>query len=126
MHEAAIAKSILDLVERKVSATPVQSAVSKVRVRIGEFRNLDPESLLFAFDALKETYKCCSNCDLSFEMVPLKVRCSLEGHEYAPNPSKGFKCDRCSGGIGLVLSGQELDLIGYTLVSTGEEVTCMK
>ena len=51
MHEVAIAGGILDAVRTELAARQPEKAV-KVGVRVGEMAGIDPESLVFCFEAL--------------------------------------------------------------------------
>ncbi len=53
MHEMGIASSVLEAVDKELHRYPGRHA-TKVGLRIGEFAGVDPESLLFCFDAIKK------------------------------------------------------------------------
>jgi len=107
MHEAAIAQSILERVsERAVSL------VRSITIEIGGFRNVDPESLTFAFSALKENYYHLKEASLIIKMVAPKAVCAMK-HEYEPKMEDAFRCV-CGEGIAELVQGNELNIVEFT------------
>lgn len=86
-------------------------AIKSIKVRIGAFRNVDPESLLFAFQSLKGESDLTRDCDLLIEPVSAVARCSISGHEYHPLAEEYYCCTICGGGIGELICGKELDIV---------------
>lgn len=115
MHEATIAHSILEIATDKYTATPHSRGVLKVDIIVGEFRNVDLESLQFAFDNLRSFYNGCTDCQLSADLIEAKALCLTHRHRYSPQFKTGFRCPDCGGPIGKLLCGEELDVIGITL-----------
>ena len=120
MHEAAIADSILRQTssilqrwknEKRIDQDEIP-IVEEIRVNIGAFRNVDPESLLFAFDSLRLDYPSMENSALSINIVPAQASCIDSAHEYEPDPENFFRCPRCNAGVGKMLEGEELDITG--------------
>lgn len=123
MHESAIARNILKIVETKLSAQsqhPSAGVLQAVHVAIGEFRNVDPQSLEFAFDSLK-TGTDCRACRLQIEIQTALARCASSNHSYRPSLENGFRCTECGAGIGCMERGEELEIRGYTYTSQAEE-----
>lgn len=120
MHEATIAQSILEIVTDKCQTTPHSRSVLNVHIIVGQFRNVDIESLQFAFDNLRTQYSGCSSCQLNAELVEAKALCLNYGHRFSPQFNQGFKCPDCNGPIGKLLCGEELDVIGITLEAEPE------
>lgn len=110
MHEAAIAKSILDRINNQLANLQKSSKAASVDVRIGEFRNVDPESLSFAFDSLKKEYGTCQTCALNLELIEARALCKDGRHEYRASADNAFSCPQCGSAIGALLSGEELDI----------------
>lgn len=109
MHEATIAQLIL-LRSIEIASIKNEPIVS-IRIRVGRFRNVDPESLLFAFQSLKREYDPTTNAELSIESVSALARCSIGGHQYHPSADDYYCCTICGGGIGELLNGKELEII---------------
>ena len=115
MHEASIAESILKIARKRLTETRNAESVVSVRVLVGEFRNVEADSLSFAFDNLKGLYTGCSNCKLEMELVPLLAYCQSENHKYSPRFEDAYRCKICGSGIGKLIAGDELDIVGVTL-----------
>jgi hydrogenase nickel insertion protein HypA len=124
MHEATIASNILDVIATRVAQHPHTRARS-ITVLIGAFRNVDEESLCFAFDALKEDYPGCARCQLIVESTSLLAHCVEHHHLYQPHPEQLYRCE-CGSGMGDIVRGQELDVLQCTLQAADEESLCTK
>ena len=124
MHEATIARSILEIAQQRADKMP-DGRVEKVRVHIGTFRNVDPQSLEFAFDALKTEFERCQGAMLEMELIEAEALCVKRRHHYKPVIQNGFRCQLCGSGISELLRGDELNVVGCT-VSTKEEPLCTK
>jgi len=93
-----------------------ESAISVV-VRIGEFRNVDPGSLSFAFDSLKQSYAGLEQCQLKLELVEAMAICQLASHRYHASPNTSYRCTKCGSGIGKLLTGDELDITNIVVIT---------
>jgi hydrogenase nickel incorporation protein HypA/HybF len=122
MHEATIATNILERIMRRIAAYDPPACARSVRVRIGEFRNVDLESLSFAFDSLKGLYPACAGCVFVPELIAATALCRKQQHKYHPDSAHAYRCSECGGGIGTLLAGEELDITDMELeVETGSE-----
>lgn len=122
MHEASIADAILQSGSARLSATPDALQVTRMRVSVGEFRNVDPESLLFAFDNMKSLYKGMGACQLEIEHVAAEASCQTNEHSYHPQFENSFCCQICGNGIGRMISGEELNIMSVRMeMSTSKE-----
>ena len=105
MHEWAIAENInrqlLEAVEDKGLIR-----VEKVVLRIGELRQIVPETLKEAFHFLnRETV--LAGAELEMEILPLRLRCGACG-EVTPDGKFTDRCPRCGKRDFTVISGREL------------------
>ena len=114
MHEAAVAKSILDIVALR-AAEHEGALVRVVKVDLGQFTAVDPESLEFAFDAIKQDYADCKESKLELRLVQTRALCASNRHHYMPAASFGFCCTTCGDGIGELTAGTELQVTGCVL-----------
>lgn len=121
MHEATIAQSILNIASSKLKGTPNAESVVEIHIIVGEFRNVDIESLEFAFDQLKSLNPGCGACRLKADVVSSRAVCLKGDHVYHPEFERVFRCEICGDGIGKLLSGEELDVVGVTLLSNLRE-----
>ena len=74
MHESSIAHSILEIIDEQCVEQGC-TTVEALTVRLGRATGVMPESLQFAFDALKEPTKA-KNARLTIEIVPVGGNCS--------------------------------------------------
>ena len=111
MHEAAIAKSILEIVGQRLRSIGAAATAQSVEVLFGEFRNVDPESVSFAFDNMKALFPGCLNCQLSIKTITAAAHCKDNDHQYRPLAKNAYRCPTCGSGIGKLLQGEELDVV---------------
>ena len=111
MHEASIAQSILDTVEDHCRRAGIDSAVSRVHVKIGALSAVVPDSLEFAFSVMKAETRC-SGASLEWEEVPLVVTCQ-ECEASTSLDSPVFVCGSCGAHNVTIASGRELELTSF-------------
>lgn len=110
MHEATIATDILEHIQERLKQLEGASTAVSVGIRVGEFRNVDPDSLTFAFDRLKRDYPFCQHCKLEIKLIEAVAICQQLEHTYTAKPDFLFCCPTCGSGIGQLLSGEELEI----------------
>jgi hydrogenase nickel insertion protein HypA len=120
LHEATIAEAILDAVGERMASCVGASQARSVAVRCGEFRNVDPGSLRFAFETLRKGSETTRSCDLLLDLVPAIALCQ-RGHEFAPKASQFFACTACGEGIDSLLQGEELEVYQVVLEYDDQE-----
>ncbi len=123
MHESAIAKSILEIVQTRLQSLRSNAVALKVSVILGEFRNVEAESVQFAFDNMKVFYSGVENCQLEASTIVSLAKCKDSDHKYHPEPQLAYRCPLCGAGIGRLLQGEELDVVNVVveLDSVGKE-----
>ncbi|MBF0566731.1 MAG: hydrogenase maturation nickel metallochaperone HypA [Nitrospirae bacterium] len=109
MHELSIAASILDIAV-KTAEDRSFSSINLVRVRIGRGAGVLPDSLTFAFGALKES-TIASNAELIVENVPLTGSCGDCLRDFESDTGYVLGCPLCGSGSIKIKSGYEMDLI---------------
>jgi hydrogenase nickel incorporation protein HypA/HybF len=122
MHEASIAQSILDIIKGRMVPYGVRAEAQYVTVRYGEFRNVDPDSLQFAFDSLRKDDVSTADCQLELEYVPAVATCE-SGHEFCPQAVLYFSCTTCGGGIKRLVRGEELDVLRVVIQTDEQQVS---
>lgn len=113
MHEFSIADAIIHVTQELVQQNG-GGKVEQIHLRIGELRQVVPDALLFAFDILKQDTPL-SDASLEWETVATRVRCKTCGSEYHPNDIF-WECPSCGATGAEVVAGEELDIVGITLV----------
>lgn len=119
MHEASIAEYILSLVEKRVENEGSGFEGTAVTVKVGEFRNVDPESLGFAFDSIKGSFASCRNCHLEIVFIEAKAVCSA-AHSFRPSCENQFSCPICGAGVKQFKAGEELDIVKIVITSVSK------
>lgn len=123
MHEATVALAILKRATETVEKRMNRDAhgeedtihVSKIVLQIGEFRNIDSESLEFSFSALRKDFPMMETTELEIKEIKAIALCSNQNHEFHAQPVNYFSCTTCGGGIGKLLTGKELDIINIEM-----------
>lgn len=100
MHELSICRAITDIVGRHADG----AAVRTVRLRVGELRQIVPDTLTYCWGLVTEGSELAS-ATLEIERVPAAVRCRACDHEHVLT-APVFTCPRCGGDVTIV-SGAE-------------------
>lgn len=107
MHELSLIQSLLAQLETIVEQHKL-TRVTKVALRIGDFRQCVPELLQFAFETLTEgTY--AQSAQLVIEHLPIKMEC-LACHQIFAVKRHIFSCPHCQETELKMLSGKEFIL----------------
>jgi hydrogenase nickel incorporation protein HypA/HybF len=108
MHEAALARSIVDLVREQAARDPF-TVVRSVRISVGALSSVDPRALEFGFDAAARG-TVVEGARLVVEKPPGLAWCTdcsttieIESHSQP--------CPRCGGFRRLVTQGDELRVL---------------
>jgi len=110
MHESSIAHSILEIIDEQCAENEC-TVVDAITVRLGKATGVMPESLLFAFDALKEPTKA-RNAKLNIEIVPVGGRCLACGRDFdAPEAQYVFSCPLCGASDFEITRGREMEIV---------------
>jgi hydrogenase nickel incorporation protein HypA/HybF len=108
MHELSIAQNILDIVRESVPSAELPS-VRCVKLRIGEFAGVVPDSLEFSFTVLT-TDTPLRDARLHIEHVPFSVLCNACGKTFT-NDIGFVLCPTCGGTDTRIISGTELQVV---------------
>ena len=76
-------------------------------LRVGELRQVIPDSLAFYFGIVVTRETPAEGARLEQVVVPVRMRCEECAHEWEPELM--FRCPEC-GGAGEVLAGDELEV----------------
>ncbi len=109
MHESSIAHSILEIVEEQCAEKGC-SEVDALTVRLGKATGVMPDSLQFAFDALKESTKA-RNAKMTIEIVPVGGSCKACSKEFdVPDVQYIFSCPHCGSNAFEITRGREMEI----------------
>ena len=102
MHELSIAGAVVDTALRHAE----DRRVLVVTLRVGEMRQVIPDSLAFYFEIVARD-TLVEGARLEQIVVPARMRCGECAGEWEPELM--FRCPEC-GGAGEVLAGDELEV----------------
>lgn len=105
MHEMSIAQSILDIVQQEMERHGA-TRVSVIRLVVGEFTAVVPESLTFCFEIITKDTPL-EGVKVELEQIPLTGRCRACGREF-PIVEYRFICPDCASDQVEAVSGKEL------------------
>lgn len=104
MHELAITQSMLSIALEKAEETGA-SRITAINLIFGELSGLVEDCVQFNFNLLsKDTI--AANARLSFQRIPLQLRCSNCASIFSPNGSE-WVCPGCKGYKTEVVAGRE-------------------
>ncbi len=104
MHEYSITQSMLSLALEKANEAKA-SKITQINLVIGELSGIADECVQFYFDFLsKDTI--ASGAGLTFERVPLKLRCRNCEAVFLPE-GLDWSCPECQGSTVEMISGRE-------------------
>lgn len=108
MHELFIAESILTFTRKALPAKIRPASVQQVQVQVGKLDAVVPETLYFAFDAIKGSFGM-TQANLSIETIEVLCRCEECRHEFGIDLPL-FMCPACRGSHIKVLRGRGIKL----------------
>ena len=112
MHELALARSLIEMVDRYAHANGARR-VARVRVRVGVLSALT-RALHVSFRAASRGTSC-DGADLGIEEVPLTVYCRFCDDVKAPSGPYNFRCPVCGHSTPKVVTGREMQLVSIVL-----------
>ncbi|MFA5073522.1 MAG: hydrogenase maturation nickel metallochaperone HypA [Nitrospirota bacterium] len=114
MHESSLAINIIDIARDQCRERGCKS-VDSVTVRLGKASGVLPESLEFAFNALKEK-TIAANATLVFEIIPLGGICQSCKKEFeAQDASFILACPHCGSTTFEITKGREMEIVSLEI-----------
>lgn len=101
VHELSICSSMVDIVRKHAAGREV----SAVHVRIGEMRQIVPETLVYCWTLVTESSDL-HGAELRVERIPAKIRCTGCGHEQVLD-ALTMTCASCAGHEVNLVEGDE-------------------
>ena len=117
MHELGIVEDIIDIVRRSIPDGRAES-VRNIRLRVGPFAGVVPDSLKFCFSALSGDTGM-ANAALQIEQTPLSALCRDCGSE-SEIKDFVFRCQSCGGADMEIISGKELEVVDIELAELAD------
>lgn len=108
MHELSITENVMNIVKETVEKEGAKR-VFKVKLKVGEFSSIAPDSVSFYFDILKKD-TILKDAVLEIETIPLLLKCNTCLNEFGFNEGEEliFQCKSCNGRNVEICSGKEL------------------
>ena len=91
MHEVSLAEGVIDVVERAAEGAHA-TAVSEVRVAVGELSNVEIEALAFAFESVHDLPERCPVSPVRRRLPDLR-RLSGSGFRGTRHAGRGYQGD---------------------------------
>jgi len=110
VHELGIAQNIIRIIEGEL-VRHGGGRVVKVRLRIGEWSGVEPESLTFCYDASIAQTMLEGSC-LEIEHVPLRCHCPECNKEFSPERFSRA-CPDCGETRTEMVNGTELEIVDF-------------
>ena len=105
MHEMSLMGGVFEVIEQTLSQHNA-NRVLKVKLKVGQLTNAEPDALQMAFEAYsKDTI--CEGAELIVERVPVHGRCRNCQFEFAVK-TLFFLCPKCHNTSIEVIQGEEL------------------
>lgn len=111
MHELSIAAALLVQVEELARANGLVR-VGVVRVQVGARRQVVPESLAMAFEAVS-LGTLAEGAVLEQTEVPMQARCRACAADYAPS-LRDFRCPVCGQAAAEITAGNDITIASLT------------
>jgi hydrogenase nickel incorporation protein HypA/HybF len=107
VHELSLAEAVVETAERHAGGR----RVLLVQMRIGELRQVVPESLAFYFEHVAHG-TLCDGAVLEYEAVAARLGCREcdAAWELGDAASAGFRCPRCGAAGVAIQAGNEFEV----------------
>ncbi|MEW2083591.1 hydrogenase maturation nickel metallochaperone HypA [Streptomyces sp. NPDC005283] len=110
MHEMSIALAVVGQVEQAAAEAGGVTAVTSVRLQVGELAGVVPDALSFCFE-LACAGTVLEGAELVAESVPGRARCGPCADEWAVGMPPQLCCPVCGAATAELLSGRELQIV---------------
>jgi hydrogenase nickel incorporation protein HypA/HybF len=114
VHELGLSHAIVDTVVKHAAGR----RVTVVNLRVGQLRQVIPDTLAFYFGIVARG-TVCEGARLEQELVPATLRCLACGHDWQLD-LPAIRCPSCGSGHVVVHSGEEFQVESIEV----EEVEC--
>ena len=104
MHEFSLIENIFKILDDIIKKEKIKK-IDKINLIVGEMLQIVPETLVFAFDAVKKGTKC-ENAKLNIEIQPITIKCNICKRNIELNKDQ-YICPQCKGNDFKIISGKE-------------------
>ena len=113
MHEFSLVDSILRIAVERAAAGGAK-AITRVCLRVGPLSGAVPESLEFAFEALRDENPLTAGATLAIERTVIRCRCPSCQSEFTADVLR-YACPSCGEGRVDIVSGRELEVVSLEI-----------
>lgn len=111
MHEVALISGVLDILRESAVQNDIKK-IKQVKLVVGKFCMALPDSLLFAFNAMKQE-ELFMEAELEIEEKDTKCVCSDCNKVFLPADYYAYVCPNCAGYNTEIIAGRELYIDYY-------------
>ena len=108
MHEVSIAQGLLEIAIDNCKKQGYQS-IDSIKVKVGKASGIVPDSLLFAFEALKKD-TIAGNATLTIEEIPVGGFCDSCKKHFTVDEAYVIACPLCGSSSFKIETGRELNV----------------
>jgi hydrogenase nickel incorporation protein HypA/HybF len=112
MHELALIENVINAVKNSALENNI-TRIDKIVLVVGRFANAIPESLEFAFEAIKKTEPLFTEAVLELKETPVECKCHQCGECFKLEGRLRFVCPLCQGNDIEITGGRELYIEYY-------------
>ncbi len=107
MHELSLTQQVLDIAIKKASEAGA-TTIKSINLVIGDMSSVVDDCVQFYFDLLSRD-SIASGAQLSFQRVPMTVRCRYCRYEFNP-AGEDWKCPQCQEWDVEIIAGKDFYL----------------
>ncbi len=112
MHEVGLMSNILDTLRASASENQI-TRIKEIHLIVGKFSAVLPDSLQFAFEALRTDDQLFENAELVIEEKELECLCNDCKQTFTLEKHYDFTCPHCSGSNVQITAGREFSIAFY-------------
>lgn len=113
MHELGLVSGILDVVLQTAREAGASRVVS-VSLRVGDMAEVNPESMDFAWEVLRDDDPLTAEAELTVAYVRPRSVCAACGHEFEHDRFH-LRCPACGSPQTRLLAGREMDIVSMEI-----------
>lgn len=118
MHELGLVSGILETVG-KTAREAAASRVVSVSLRIGDMAEVNPETMAFAWDVLREDDPLCCEATMEVAYVHPGSVCLDCGEEFEHDRFH-MRCPVCGSADTVLVAGREMDIVSIEIETPDE------
>ena len=106
MHEFSLVENIFKIIDNIIKKENLRK-IDKINLIVGEMLQIVPETLIFAFDAVKKETIYCKTAEINIESKPITIECNICNKNIVLKKDE-YLCPQCKKNDYKIISGKEL------------------